>query len=160
VNKVKLLIAVLAVAVAAPAAALAGGSAQAASGAGVEAPPVVLGAQQLPGGKIVLDQIVSNTMTGTFEGTIAGEITAVLRPNTDASFHGVMTFTGKTPCGEGTVKFNVRGKGTVAPPTTFAFDVHFASIAADSTIPGLHAQLDATYVGFDYTYTGTVHCRA
>ena len=62
-NKVKLLIAVLAVAVAAPAAALAGGSAQAASGGGVEAPPVVLGVQQMPGGKIVLDQIVSNTMT-------------------------------------------------------------------------------------------------
>ena len=158
-NKVKLLIAVLTLAVAAPAVALAAVPSQAASGGGVEAPPIVLGAQQLPGGKIVLDQLVSNTMTGTLEGTIAGEITAVLRPNTDASFHGVMTFTGKTPCGDGTVSFNVRGKGTVAPPTTFAFDVHFASIDAGSTIPGLHAQLDAKYVGFDYTYTGTVRCR-
>jgi hypothetical protein len=130
---------------------------QAVSGGGVESPPIVTNVR-LADGNVFLEQFVSNTMTGTFNGTLAGEIRATLHPNTNADFHGFMTFTGTTPCGTGTVVFAVEGKGTVAPPTTFAFDVHFASVRGKGTLSNLHAVLDAAYVGFDYTYTGKVEC--
>jgi hypothetical protein len=53
--------------------------------------------------------------------------------------------------------FAVQGSGTVAPPI-FAFDVHFASVASTGTLQDVHAVLDAAYVGFGFTYTGSIHC--
>jgi hypothetical protein len=157
-RRAKTLVAVLALVVAALGAAQPSGASppQTASGSGVTGPPIVTDVR-LDGGNVFLQQFVSNTITGTFNGTVGGEVTAVLHPNTNAGFHGFMTFTGTTPCGFGTVLFAVEGKGTVAPPI-FAFDTHFTSVESVGTLQNVHAVLDAAFVGFDFTYTGKVHC--
>jgi hypothetical protein len=91
-------------------------------------------------------------------GTDTADVHFVIHGGRTATYQGFVTYTGTTPCGAGTVRFEAEGSGAFPGPVYG----HATTVEqADATI-AMHADLDTvlflTPAGAVLTYTGDVRC--
>jgi hypothetical protein len=112
---------------------------------------------QMLGENSVLGFAGSHAWTGSFTGTSTMVGSLMQHPSGVATFRGVVTFTGSTPCGPASIRFVTTGSGELPFLTGRA-----VTIGADDASESVHAQLDVSLVllpaGAFVHYTGDVHC--
>jgi hypothetical protein len=109
-------------------------------------------------GNLIFAGSGTHALTGSLTGTDAIDVHFVVHSSGIVTARGLLTFTGTTPCGTGTVHFVTSSSGTFPGPITGQVTT---VDEADSSIP-LHANLDVvlflTPAGAVGTYTGDVRC--
>jgi len=110
------------------------------------------------GDNLLFDGTGTHAWAGSLTGTSVVDVHFVVHPSGVVTYQGVVTFTGTTPCGTGTVRLNATGSGPFPGPltgTSTTIDEGGASVP-------LHAELDTvlflTPAGAVLTYSGEAHC--
>jgi hypothetical protein len=110
------------------------------------------------GENLVFDATGTHAWAGSFTGTSTIETHFVVHNLETLTYEGVVTFTGATPCGTGTVQFNVSGSGPFPGPA----EGHAVTVDRDGSTVATHAHLDTSLIltpaGAVVTYTGDVRC--
>jgi hypothetical protein len=109
-------------------------------------------------GNVIIDGVGTHAWTGSFSGTSTVTTHFIEHPSGTLTFQGVITFTGTTPCGVGTLQFNAAGEGPLPGPISG----HATTIDdANASVP-IHAELNLvlflTPAGAVVSYTGDAHC--
>jgi uncharacterized membrane protein len=111
------------------------------------------------GGNTIIDGTGTHSWSGSLTGTSVVDVHFVIHPDGTLTFQGFVTFTGSTPCGDGTVTFEAQGAGPVPGPITGTFAT---TDQASASLP-LHARVNLVLfltpagnaVG---TYAGDIRC--
>ena len=114
--------------------------------------------KQVADGNVVLGFAGAHGWTGDFMGTSSIEGQLVQHSNGTLTFHAELVFTGQTPCGFGTVRFDAQGSSPLPGPVTGHV---VTNDQADATV-AVHANLDISLVlmpqGAYVTYSGDARC--
>src|SRR5262245_40488620 len=73
-------------------------------------------------GYTIVHEIATHAWSGTLTGTGVVDVHFVVSPSGFLTFVGLVTFTGTTPCGAGTVRLLTAGSGPVPGPITGTVD--------------------------------------
>jgi hypothetical protein len=142
--------AVAATLVAAPA--ITAGPPQAASGTGFLTSAVITHIR-MSDGNLRADFTMTGVFTGTLTGTFVNEGFTLVHPNGGRSSHSVMTFTGLTPCGPGTLTARLVGVGDAGSAEGILETIRESENSAN-----IHFNLGIAQVGPRFTYSGNYDC--
>lgn len=113
---------------------------------------------RVAGENLIFDASGTHAWTGDFTGTSTIDVHFAVHSLQTLTYQGLITFTGTTPCGTGTVNFESSGQGAFPGPIygkATTIDTADASVA-------VHGQLELvlflTPAGAVVTYTGDVRC--
>jgi hypothetical protein len=128
------------------------GPPQEATGTGAAGAPVLTNIR-LADGNLLADFTQNGALTGTFSGTFETTGQLIVYPDGRVYVHGLVTFTGATACGSGTVPFvgNDQTVGGVGTGTVMTVE------GVDNTAD-IHAVVDLALAGPTFTYSGSYHC--
>jgi hypothetical protein len=149
---------VLALAVGALVAVTAARAADSITVAGAVAPTGMTLSARTAGENLMFDGSGTHDWSGSLSGTDTIDVHFAVHSLQTVTYQGLITFTGSTPCGNGTIRFAASGSGLFPGPV----DGQATTIdQADSTVPmhgTLHTVLYLTPAGAFVTYTGDVRC--
>jgi hypothetical protein len=132
--------------------ALTAGPPQAAGGTGLLTSAVITHIRQSDG-NLRADFTMTGFFTGTLSGTFANEGYTLVHPNGKRSSHSVLTFTGVTPCGAGTVKTRLVGIGD-----TGSAEGILTTIQASGNTANIELNVGIVQIGPTFTYSGNYIC--
>jgi hypothetical protein len=109
-------------------------------------------------GNVIIDAVGTHAWTGGFTGTSTVDVHFVIHSDGQVTYQGLITFTGTTPCGPGTIQLEDEGSGTFPGP----LPGKFTTIDQGNSTVAIHANgsndLFLGPAGAFGTYTGEVTC--
>jgi hypothetical protein len=114
--------------------------------------------QRAADGNILVDAVGRHTWTGGFAGTSTVEVHFVIHPNGQVIYQGLITFTGSTPCGTGTIRLEDQGSGTFPGPLPGKFTTIDQGNSTVAIRVNGSNDLFLGPAGASGTYTGEVTC--